>query len=47
MCYTSKQPWKGSLEMISRQGFKQEDDMNGFEVENQQTFSKDEVRRMG
>jgi hypothetical protein len=43
MCYTGNQPWKDSLEAIHWKGFKQEHDMEGFEVENQQTFSKDEV----
>jgi hypothetical protein len=47
MCYTGNQPWKDSLEAIHRKGFKQEDDMKNLEVENQQTFSKDEVCRMG
>jgi hypothetical protein len=36
-----QQPWKGSLEAISQQGFKQEDDMKGFGVMNPPNFSKD------
>jgi hypothetical protein len=38
-----QQPWKGSLEAVSRQGFKQEDDMKGFGVMNPPNFSRCEV----
>jgi hypothetical protein len=40
---TDQEPWNGSLEAISQQGFKQEDGLKGFGVRNQQTFSRDEV----
>jgi hypothetical protein len=38
-----QQPWKGLLEAISQQGFKQEDGLKSFCVMNQQSFSNDEV----
>jgi hypothetical protein len=40
---TDKQPWKDSLEMMKRQGFKQEDSLIGFCGNETTIFLNDEV----
>jgi hypothetical protein len=44
---TSKQPWKDSLEMMKRQGFKQEDSLIGFCGNETTIFLNDEVASSG
>jgi hypothetical protein len=44
---TDKQPWKDSLEMMKRQGFKQEDSLIGFCGIETTIFLNDEVASRG
>jgi hypothetical protein len=44
---TDKQPWKGSLETMKRQGFEQEDSLIGFYGNETTIFLNDEVASSG